>query len=53
MDPIVIYAGFVVIALLVLALAMLLSPSPKRSCPNCERDVALGARACRCGYAFA
>jgi hypothetical protein len=52
-DPIVIYAGFVVIALLVLALAMLLSPPAKRRCPNCEREVALGARACRCGYAFA
>jgi hypothetical protein len=52
-DPIVIYAGFVVIALLVLAVAMLLSPPAKRRCPNCEREVALGARACRCGYAFA
>ena len=51
-DPIVLYAGFVVIALLILAAAMLLSPSAKRGCPNCERDVALGARTCRCGYAF-
>jgi hypothetical protein len=52
MDPIVIYAGFVVVALAVLALAVLLSPSDTRRCPSCERDVALGARACRCGYAF-
>ena len=52
MDPIVLYAGFVVIALLILAVAMLFSPSAKRGCPNCDRDVAVGARACRCGYAF-
>jgi hypothetical protein len=53
MDPTVIYAGFVAIALLVLAVAVLLSPSAKRRCPNCGRDVTLGARSCRCGYAFA
>ena len=52
MDPIVLYAGFVVIALLIIAVAVLCSPSAKRGCPNCEREVALGARACRCGYAF-
>jgi hypothetical protein len=53
MDPILIYAGFVAVALLVLAVAMLVAPPAKRACPNCERQVALGARTCRCGYAFA
>ena len=52
MDPTVLYAGLVVIALVILAVAMLLSPSAKRRCPNCERHVAIAARACRCGYAF-
>ena len=52
MDPILLYAALVIIALVILAVAMLLSPSAKRRCPNCERDVALGARSCRCGYAF-
>ena len=52
MDPIVLYAAFIVIALMILAVAMLFSPSAKRRCPSCERDVAIAARACRCGYAF-
>ena len=52
MDPTAFYAALVIVALVILAVAMLLSPSAKRRCPSCERDVALGARACRCGYAF-
>ena len=52
MDPTTFYAALVVTALVILAVAMLLSPSAKRRCPSCERDVALGARSCRCGYAF-
>ena len=52
MDPIVLYAAFIVIALMILAVAMLFSPSAKRRCPSCDRDVAIAARACRCGYAF-
>jgi hypothetical protein len=51
MDPIVLYAGFVALALLVLAIATLLSPAAKRDCPNCAGPLALTARACRrCGY---
>lgn len=53
MDPIVLYAGVVAAALLILAVAMAFSPTPKRRCPSCERPVAIAARACRCGYAFA
>ena len=52
MDPTLFYAALVVIALAILGVAMLLSPSAKRPCPNCERHVAIAARACRCGYAF-
>ena len=52
MEPIVFYLAFVALALVILALAMVFSPSAKRRCPNCERDVAIAARACRCGYAF-
>jgi len=52
MDPTVFYAALVVTALVILAVAMLLSPGAKRRCPSCERDVTLGARSCRCGYAF-
>ena len=53
MDPIVLYAGFVALALLVLAIATLLSPAAKRACPNCTGPLALTARACRrCGYAL-
>jgi predicted amidophosphoribosyltransferase len=53
MDPIVLYVGFVVLALLVLAIATLLSPAAKRDCPNCAGPLALTARACRrCGYAL-
>jgi hypothetical protein len=52
MDPIVFYLAFVTLALVILGVAMLFSPSAKRRCPNCERDVAIAARACRCGYAF-
>jgi len=42
----------VVTALAILAVAMLLSPSAKRRCPSCERNVAISARSCRCGFAF-
>jgi len=52
MDPTLFYAAFVLLALVILLVAMGFSPAPKRPCPSCERDVALGARACRCGYAF-
>jgi hypothetical protein len=52
MDPVVFYLVVVTLALVILAVAMLVSPSAKRRCPNCERDVAISARACRCGYAF-
>jgi len=52
MDPTLFYAAFVLLALAILLVAMLCSPGATRPCPNCERDVALGARACRCGYAF-
>lgn len=52
MDPTTFYAALVVTALVILAVAMLLSPSAKRRCPSCARDVTLGARTCRCGYAF-
>ena len=52
MEPTAFYAVLVVIALAILAVAMLLTPSAKRRCPNCERHVAISARACRCGYAF-
>jgi hypothetical protein len=34
MDPLVLHAAFVVIALALLATAMLLSPSAKRRCPS-------------------
>jgi hypothetical protein len=52
MEPTVLYLGLVVMALVILAVAMLLSPSAKRRCPNCDRHVAIAARACRCGYAI-
>jgi hypothetical protein len=52
MDPTALYLALVVGALVILAVAMLLAPSAKRRCPCCERDVKLGARSCRCGYAF-
>jgi hypothetical protein len=52
MDPLVFYAGFVVIALAILALAMAFSPTARRRCPSCEEFVSITARACRCGYGF-
>ena len=52
MDPIVLYLGAVVIALAILAVAMALSPAARRRCPSCDAPVAIGVRACRCGYAF-
>jgi predicted amidophosphoribosyltransferase len=53
MDPFAIYAGLVVLGLVIFAVAALLSPSAKRRCPGCDKDLATTARLCRrCGYAF-
>jgi hypothetical protein len=53
MDPFLLYAGFVVIALAILAAAMAFSPPARRRCPGCDEHVSISARRCRCGYSFA
>jgi len=53
MDPIVFYAGFVMIALAILVVAVAFSPPARRRCPSCLEHVSISARTCRCGYVFA
>jgi len=44
MDPIVLYAGFVMLALLILAVAMLFSPSPRDPAGTQDEIAAEGMR---------
>jgi len=53
MDPLLIYAGLIALGLVVVTVAVLMSPAPRRPCPGCDRPIATSARLCRrCGYAF-
>ena len=53
MDPAILYAILAVAGLLVLGAVSTVSKGHRRSCPGCDEQVDIHARACRyCGYRF-
>jgi len=50
-NPLTVYAGFIVLTIVIGVMSLITVRDPQRACPRCGNSVSLSARVCRfCRY---